>query len=186
MLDSNAEYQIEHAIKIAFPSHNPDDESTRNYPGPYLQWTGEGELTYEGDMYQSGKILSFPEVNISGHEGEDSASVLLDCSTPFDRDAFFRDWGPVKAMLVSVWRERPAGEGWTPWAPMMVYEGNLSNASYADGTVSIVIQRVFDDVWRGEIRRWTGSEQRIRRNGDTALDRADRARRSGLLVGWQA
>ena len=67
-----------------------------------------------------------------------------------------------------------------------MYTGKLSTPEYSDGAITIEIQRVFNDVWRGHLRRWTGTDQQERYPGDTGLDRADLARRSGLLVGWQA
>ena len=119
------------------------------------------------------------------------------------------DPGPAPATIYEMWRSRPKGGAWSAWIVDGIYRGKLSTPTYKeDGSITIDIQRVFNDIWRGHLQRWTGTDQKKRmipnpdfdsnmpeseanpkeipNEDDTGLDRADLARRSGLLVGWQA
>ena len=178
-LDANTDYEVGEAVEILFP---PDAQGTAR---TYRKWTGEGSLAFGGATYAGVGIVDAGEVRIV--QEAESLSVVLSAVTREERSLFLgADYGPVGAKVSFVWRKRPSGGAWTEWAATAIYEGKVSTPLYEGGAITIEIQRVFDDVWRGEVLRWTGAEQRRRFPGDTGLDRADRARRSGLLIGWQA
>ena len=133
--------------------------------------------------------MSVSEIETAS-ESESRVTVVLDASTAYLRGLFLgTDPGPVESSLRTIWRKRPkSGGAWTGWTLLALAAGKLGSIEFSDAasTATVEIQRVYDDIWRGEIVRWTGAEQRRRHPGDSGLDRSDRARRSGLLVGWQA
>ena len=176
MLDPATDYDFQEAVEIVFPDDAMGNEVA------YRRWTGAGPFTHGGNRYESGGILSTGEIQV-GRGLTESTSIVLDVTTSADRDLFLgSDPGPAETRIFEMWRKRPHGGAWTPWTVDQAYRGKLSTPEYEDGQITIEVQRVFDDIWRGRPLRWTGTDQQRRFPGDTGLDRADRIRRSGLLV----
>lgn len=176
MHDPASEYAYAEAVEIVFPDDSDGNEVA------YRRWTGEGRWSYQGKIYTPGGILEVGDIEIGASLGENLA-VTVDISTTQDRALFLDiDPGPAAARILEMWRKRPRGGAWPAWTVDGEYRGKLSTPRYEGEAISIDIQRVFDDVWRGEILRWTATDQRRRFPDDSGLDRADRIRRTGLLV----
>ena len=176
-LDPSADYEFQDAVEIVFPRDSEGNEVA------YRRWTGAVPLVYERQTYSPGGVLGRGDLRI-GESLADATSVTLAVVSDVDRQLFLEgpEPGPAPARIIELWRKRPANGAWSDWTADGIYRGKLSAAQYADGGITIDIQRVFDDVWRGVPLRWTGTDQRRRYPGDSGLDRADRIRRSGLLV----
>ena len=158
------------------------DSTERQAPRHYRHWTGAGPLTFGGDTYTSGRILGIGDISFIGETDVEGTQVQLDIAELPTRERFLTiDPGPAPIVLYGLWR-KDAG----PWTAAWTYRGRLSESHYDNGVLEIAIQREFNKVWRGEIRRWTGSDQRRRHPDDSGLDRADRIRRTGLLLNFQA
>ena len=176
MLDANTDYAIAEAVEIVFPPDVDGNEVA------YRRWTGAGTWTYQGKDYSAGGIVEIGDIQ-QGATLAEAMSISLALVSDADRTLFLNhDPGPSACRIWDLWRKRPKGGAWPAWTVTESYAGSLSTPRYSDGELSIDIQRVFDDVWRGVPLRWVGSDQRRRFPGDTGLDRADRIRRSGILV----
>ena len=98
-----------------------------------------------------------------------------------------QDLGPKPALIQLLWRKKLKTD--TDWGVRNVgasYQGKLSTGTYEAGQMEIRVQRVYDDVWRGEPLLWTRSDQRRRYPNDSGLDRADKVRRDINPPAWQA
>ena len=181
MLESDREYEIQAAIRIENLGTGRNET--------VAQWTGFGTLSYLGHRYASGKILAVGDLARLPDPQGGGSSFVLDISDRADRERMLStDPGPAPVTLLHLYRKRfiRGNRTWSGWTAAVTYRGRLSEAHYDNGSLSIEVQREFDAVWRGEILRWTGADQRRRYPGDSGLDRADRVRRSGLLLSWQA
>ena len=179
-LEQDMDYEAQDAVEIVFPDDAMGGEVA------YRRWTGEGDWVHEGKLYTPGSIVARGEIRI-GEELATATSVTIAVIGDDDRDLFLSgtagDPGPAPCRIIELWRRRRAGGPWQAWVVDGIHSGKLSSASYGeDGTLTFDIQRVFDDVWRGVPLRWTGTDQRRRYPDDSGLDRADRIRRSGLVI----
>ena len=175
MLSPGHDYQFAEAVEIVFPDDAGGNEVA------YRHWTGEGPLVHESNVYAAGGILEISEIQIG--QSDTPATITLDIGAESDRSLFLdHDPGPAPVRVFRMWRKRPTGSAWPAWNIDEWYRGSLSTPQYADGTITISVQRVFDDVWRGVPLRWTGTDQRRRYPDDSGLDRSDRIRRSGIAV----
>ena len=175
-LDAGFDYQTAEAVEIVFPDDAMGGEVA------YRRWNGEGTWAHESQSYAEGGIMDIGEISVGATVSE-ATSVTLDIASQADRDLFLsHDPGPARCRVFELWRKRPRGGAWPAWNVREAYKGKLSTPSYANGSISIDVQRAYDDVWRGVLLRWTGTDQRRRYPDDSGLDRADRIRRSGLVV----
>ena len=170
MLDNNYKYQLDYTIEF----------------DTYRLWTGNENLTLATKVYESGKIISIGDILLTHELDDSSVTFSINAISVTDRTYFNQDHGPLDCTIQLIWRKRRLNAAWQPWNVGVVYEGKMSDGTYDNGVFSVRVQRVFDDIWRGHLLRWTGSDQRRRFPGDTSLDRAEKVRRSGLLLGWQA
>ena len=176
MLAPNTQYEFQDAVEIVFPADEDGNEVA------YRRWTGDVDWAYEGNVYTPGGILERGEITI-GQSLADATSVTLAVVTDLERNLFLEhDPGPAAARIIELWRMRPVNGAWGAWNVDGIYSGKLSTPSYDGGVISIDLQRVFDDVWRGVPLRWTATDQRRRYEGDSGLDRADLIRRTGIPV----
>ena len=182
MHDPTMEYAYAEAVEIVFPADADGN------PVAYRRWNGEGDWVYETHTYSPGGIMEIGEIEI-GASLASNTGITLDLSDPTDRALFLDiDPGPAPAKILEMWRKRsrPRAGGvpppWPAWTVDGIYAGKLSTPRYSRESITIDIQRVYDDVWRGNALRWTATDQRRRYPGDSGLDRADRIRRTGLLV----
>ena len=170
--------------RLSFPN-DPDGNAVQ----PYRRWTGAGTLSIKDPAdqtktlsFESGGILDIGSIDL-GTSLAGATGITLDAVKPEDRKLFLSfDPGPAPCRIIELWRKRDKGGSWPTWQVEEAYEGKLSTPQYEGGRIVIEIQQVFDDVWRGIPLRWTGTDQRRRFEGDSGLDRADRIRRSGLVV----
>lgn len=175
-LDPNLDYAYAEAVEILLPN------DAQGNAVAYRRWNGPGAWVYESQTYTFGGLLEVGDIEI-GETLAKATSVTIDVSATADRDLFLAaDPGPAAARVFEMWRSRNRGGAWGAWTVDGIYHGKLSAPRYQDGRLTIEIQRVFDDVWRGVPLRWTGTDQRRRYATDSGLDRADRIRRSGLVV----
>ena len=171
MLTNGFQYQIEFTVEFDVVK----------------QWTGDGDFTFGGVTYSTGKILEIQDIPVSQDIGDSNLIVKMADITLSDRAYYNQDLGPQKCKVQLLWRKLTLATGvYSAWSIGAAYEGKLSDGTYREGIFEIRIQRVYDDVWRGEPLRWTGSEQRRRFPNDSGLDRADNLRRNGVAIGWQA
>ena len=178
MLEPGMEYGVAEAVEIVFP-----DDAQGNAVA-YRRWTGRGNWVYEGKTYVNGGILEVGDIELGGTVSS-ATQVTLSVVSDSDRELFLtegHDPGPAPCRVFELWRKRPKGGAWSQWTVREAYKGKLSTPSYSEGGITIDIQRAYDDVWRGVLLRWTGTDQQRRYSGDTGLDRADRIRRSGLVI----
>ena len=176
MLQIGQEYQIADAIAIPFPPDAGGNERA------YRRWTGAGTWTYQGQAFVPGGIVEVGDIEL-GSALAQATGITLAVVTDEERALFLgHDAGPIESTIYELWRKRSSGGSWPAWTITAAYSGQLSTASYADGQITIELQQIFNDVWRGVPLRWTGTDQRRRFEGDSGLDRADRMRRSGLVV----
>ena len=200
MLSPNHDYEFADAVEIELPESKTDSTFVR-------RWNGSGTLSFDGKEYKEGGLLETSEIAVGGEAGSENASITMDSIALEDRKRYLENAVPAKATLLQLWRRKVKTENdWEQWMLAGKYEGRLSQARYSDGRIGISVQRVFDDVWRGDVLRWTASDQKRRmidnpeydavtnsgvpkkipNADDTGLDRADKVRRSNLLIGWQA
>ena len=158
-----------------------------------------GDILDVGEIEIGDALVAATSIRISVTPDDPDASDPT--SEEIQRFLTDGDPGPAACYVYELWRSRDHGRPWEAWILDGQYHGKLSTPEYQDGEIQIEIQRVFDDVWRGTPLRWTGTDQRRRlipnpeydandpasqefvpNADDSGLDRADRIRRSGLLV----
>lgn len=150
----------------------------------FFHWTGEGNLTLSGQVYNSGKIIDVGSISVSSELGNTNTTVVMEAITDVDKQFYLgQDAGPRPAKVQIIWRKQLIStQVWSDWTIGVIYEGKLSDGTYDNGKFQFRIQRVYDDVWRGKPLRWTGSQQRRRHPDDNGLDLADRIRRTGIRL----
>ena len=155
--------------------------------GNVLEWTGNFPLTLNGKTYSTGKILAVSDIFTAAEITDSTTVITMAALSPEDRTRYFTDIGPLPCTVQIILRKRPiTGGAWSNWTVGQTFNGRLSDGTYDDGTFDIRVQNTFDDVWRGDPKRWTGSHQRRIYPNDSSLDMADEIRRNEVMVRFQA
>ena len=135
---------------------------------PLLIWTGSetqtGSLTFGSPpkAYAHGGVLDVSTADVSKASTNDSLTLSLAAFQAIDRTRYFgADPGPRDVILRSLWREQESGV-WTAWQEAFSSTGALSQVSEQDGTLTVEVAHVLDDVDRGVVQYLSDSEQRKR------------------------
>ena len=147
-------------------------------PTPLRLWTGSGNLTFDGDVYSPGKLLSASESSVEAEEPRQYASFDLSLTLAADRMFHFNeDRGPTPCSLHWLWRADSEDD----WKSAVAVAGRVGESNYVGGVLTIQIQQVLYDVDKGQTVLMDNATQQRLYPGDLGFEySAQIAARGGL------
>ena len=149
----------------------------------YLRlWTGWGELTVAGKVYQGGgRALAVSEVETSSGDPDKRLQITLSAIPPDQRAQFLQDSGPLPVTVGWIYSQ-DRGASWQEAS--IKFRGRLSGPSMTEGTLTVELETQRGDVDRGRPLRWSHEDQQRRHPDDLGLEHMRALSQQGVESSW--